>query len=698
MKKQRKNDTSIYCLSTGAALPEWLGDRAKRNLSKRDESIRRRIELLQDFQMPSSSSKLVQSADGRYIMVAGTYKPRVRCFDVDDLSMKFERYVDAEIVDLVMLGEDYGKMALLRTDRVIEFHAPYGFHETVRIPNSPRGFAYESTTCELMIAAKGNQVYRLNLEEGRFTEPITVDTTDASSSCITVAPTHSLAAIGGDDGVVRLIDSRIPSASQKPILRLDVHGSAKARISSFGNAPIVGAYSQPTKEITSVTFDPNGLYMACGTAGGLAAVYDVRSSRPVVIQEHKNQTSILQMKFHSHDKIITMDEKLVKIWKYKTPAAVGGDGDNSNNDNNAASVVVNVEGTGKLSDFIMAGDSVDPEGYNSGVLLCACDQPKIESYYIPKVGHAPRWCSYLENITEELEEADLVRKGSKAVGDGNEAIFENYKFVSREDVNALGITNLIGTPLLRGYMHGFFMDSNLYNRVKAVANPFAYEEYRKKKLKERMDAKRSSRIAPAKNDDDNKKKKAAINADLADRLESKAAGNKSRSLLGDNRFGGLFSNPDFEINENDEMFKLRNPSGVAAVSSSKSKRKEDYDSQEEDNSVGSEEPPETKPKAVKQKKKPIVYETGDLKEVAMDGKIRDKKQLSLKSKTMDLPIAKRTQQEQSQVSEHITEVKGRFGAKEAVYVPKSSRKKDSEDAAGAAGVDKRSRRKKPRNM
>ena len=35
------------------------------------------------------------------------------------------------------------------------------------------------------------------------------------------------------------------------------------------------------------------------------------------------------------------------------------------------------------------------------------------------------------------------------------------------------------------------MDTNLYNRVKAVANPFEYEDYKKKELKERLEAKRS---------------------------------------------------------------------------------------------------------------------------------------------------------------------------------------------------------------
>ena len=53
--------------------------------------------------MPASSSKLIQSKDGRFIVAAGTYSPRIRCYELDQLSMKFERYVDADVMDLVSL-------------------------------------------------------------------------------------------------------------------------------------------------------------------------------------------------------------------------------------------------------------------------------------------------------------------------------------------------------------------------------------------------------------------------------------------------------------------------------------------------------------------------------------------------------------------------------------------------------------------
>ena len=567
MNVQKRNGVSIYCLSSGPQLPEWLGEQARRNLSKRDESIRRRIELIQDFQMPASSSKIVQSADGRYIIAAGTYPPRIRCYDVNELTMKFERYLDAGVLDMVMLGEDYGKIAILREDRTIDFHAPYGAHESIRIPTFGRAIAYEPSTCELLVAAKGNQVYRVNLDEGRFNEPWSFEPSSASATCITVNRSHPLASVGCDDGIVRFWDSR-SSDNLRPFLKLDVQSAT----TGYGYADESIATSNHA-EITSIAHDQSGLYMAVGTGGGVVALYDVRSSRPLHIKEHKHGLPIHTVEFHSGSgMVLSSDEKLIKGWRYKsTGDDIGRSLTDESSDSAVGSVKVNIEGTGKLSHFIVAGDVSDPQGDGTGVILCATDQPKMESYYVPAIGVAPKWCSFLESITEELEEHDLERKGSTntsgIVQEGHESIYENYKFVSREDLEKLGISNLVGTPLLRGYMHGFFMDTNLYNRVKTVANPFEYEEYQKKKLKERLEAKRSSRIAPRASD---KKPRSKVNPALAERLHDKAsdstkAGKLANKVLSDTRFGNLFSNPDFEIDEEDEHFKLRNPSGVAAT-------------------------------------------------------------------------------------------------------------------------------------
>ena len=130
--------------------------------------------------------------------------------------------------------------------------------------------------------------------------------------------------------------------------------------------------------------------------------------------------------------------------------------------------------------------------------------------------------------------------------------------------------------------HGFFIHVGLYNRIRSVAKPFEYNEYRKKKVQQRMEEKRASRIAPKVPAHD--AKKAKVNPDLAERLSAKAAdrtkaGKVARALVGDARFGGLFDNPDFEIDEEAEDFKLRNPSGVSAR---KTRNDRDMDSDQEE--------------------------------------------------------------------------------------------------------------------
>jgi hypothetical protein len=52
---------------------------------------------------------------------------------------------------------------------------------------------------------------------------------------------------------------------------------------------------------------------------------------------------------------------------------------------------------------------------------------RMTTYYVPQLGPAPRWASFLENVTEELE--DTVKR----------TIYEDHKFVDRNE--------------LQGYVH-----------------------------------------------------------------------------------------------------------------------------------------------------------------------------------------------------------------------------------------------------
>jgi len=66
----------------------------------------------------------------------------------------------------------------------------------------------------------------------------------------------------------------------------------------------------------------------------------------------------------------------------------------------------------------------------------------------------PRWCSFLDNITDEMEESEMTN------------VYDDYKFVTKDELEDLSLEHLIGTKLLRAYMHGFFMDARLYRKAK----------------------------------------------------------------------------------------------------------------------------------------------------------------------------------------------------------------------------------------
>lgn len=42
----------------------------------------------------------------------------------------------------------------------------------------------------------------------------------------------------------------------------------------------------------------------------------------------------------------------------------------------------------------------------SGLLFFANEAPKMLQYFVPAIGTAPKWCSYLDTVTEELEETE----------------------------------------------------------------------------------------------------------------------------------------------------------------------------------------------------------------------------------------------------------------------------------------------------
>ncbi|CAG2190109.1 unnamed protein product [Mytilus edulis] len=274
--------------------------------------------------------------------------------------------------------------------------------------------------------------------------------------------------------------------------------------------------------VTALKFR-DALTMAVGTSTGHVLLYDLRSEKPVLlydlrsdkpvlIKDHQYELPIKSIEFHdSLDLVMSMDSKILKLW----------------NRNNGKAYTAIEPGT-DLNDLCVVP--------GSGLLFMATEAPKVLTYYIPSIGTAPKWCSFLDNLTEELEESSETQ------------VYDDYKFLTRRELEDLGLSHLIGSNLLRAYMHGFFIDMRLYHKAKSIAEPFAYEKYRKNKIREKIEEERENRVRL--------KKLPKVNPDFARKLieakEEATAGNKKKmkktpDIMEDSRFSAMFQDTDFHI-------------------------------------------------------------------------------------------------------------------------------------------------------
>jgi len=278
--------------------------------------------------------------------------------------------------------------------------------------------------------------------------------------------------------------------------------------------------------------------MSVGNASGKVCVYDIRNPKPMYTINHSYRLPIKKIKFHEHSQnIITVDKKLAKFSNMKTGKAF-----------------TNIETKHDINDFETFKDS--------GMFFFACESEKMDIYFLPGIGPAPKWASFLENITEELEEAKTY------------SVYEDYKFLTFTELEQLGATNLIGTNFIKPYMHGYFMDWKLYKKLKSVADPFAYDKYLEERKQEKFNKLFGERIVL------NRNKKAKVNSKLleeAENTDNKDETGLLKNVVNDSRFEKLFKDKNFEIDFNSEHFKNSKAATGKAKNKNQSAIKEEYD-------------------------------------------------------------------------------------------------------------------------
>ncbi|KAG0721524.1 Nucleolar protein 10 [Chionoecetes opilio] len=478
-----RNNVKVYNLSAGKSLPDWV---------------------------------CACVPDGRYILATGTYKPRVKCYEVAALSLKFERCFDSEVIQFEVLSDDYSKQA--------------GRWFRMRIPKFGRDLAYHDPSCDLYIAASGSEIYRLNLHQGRFLNALQTEAVTGINKCA-FHPSHYLFVCGTEDGRVEAWDPR--SRHRVGTLDCATHIAAEnIQLGDFRSVKQLG--------VTALAYS-DALTLGIGTQTGQVLLYDIRSNRPLLVKDHNDGYAIRDLEFHGTSGMaISMSSKVVKIWDKAT-----GEPHTS------------IESGVNYNDLCVV-----PE---SGMLFLATEDTKMQTYFLPSLGAAPKWCSHLDALIEELEEEEAPTQ------------YDDYKFVTEDELKQLGLHDLIGSDMLRAVMHGYYMDLRLYNKARLVANPFDYNKFMKGKVKEKISEANQRGIQ--------KKKLPSINRDLFERLlEDKQEINKKRgktaeTLLKDDRFTSLFASEDFHIDKDSIEYQLINPV-LSRMDKKKKKQKLEEDEEE----------------------------------------------------------------------------------------------------------------------
>ncbi|KAK6923424.1 hypothetical protein RJ641_011728 [Dillenia turbinata] len=365
LKSTSINGVKVYTIaSQHRSLATWLPPKKVKSLRKNKDYMRR-VELIQELRFEVATKKKSNlPLMANILLLQGLINQKLKVYELGQWSLKVERVFDADIIDFEILDEDYSKLAFLCDDRSICLHAKYGKHYSLRIPRTGRDMEYDCWSCDLLCAASSPDLYRINLEQGRFLAPLS--TQSPALNVVSCSKLHGLDACGGEDGAVECFDMRTKC--------------------SVGRINAVAPAGDADEEVTALEFE--GTYnLAAGSNGGKIFIYDLRLSSPTIIKDHMYGSKILDIKWHQtlnseQPKLITTDQHIVRIWDPDT-----GEGMTS----------IEPEAGTTINDICVLKDS--------GLMFLALDSSRIPPYFLPALGPAPKWCSYLENLTEELEES-----------------------------------------------------------------------------------------------------------------------------------------------------------------------------------------------------------------------------------------------------------------------------------------------------
>jgi len=312
-----------------------------------------------DFNFPSFCQKIKETLTDSFLISYGEYPPQVRCFDLENLSLKFERHLESGIQDFQIISKDWQKLLFLRNDKYLEFHTKGGFHYKTKILTQGVNLLFHSKTNVVYIPSSKDEIFKLDLKEGKFLNSLK-NSSFYGNTCGKNSFSENILAFGNSGGIVNFWDPRI---IQKSIFKIE----------GFKFLKKIGT----KKKVTSIRFDEkNEFECFVGFENGEVILFDIRSKIPLIAKEMENSSPIISIRAdQSGKKIITASPNQIKIWE-KT--------------------------SGKTTCLLESKIQINHlcKIRNSGFFFLAMQKAKIEGKFFEEMGNIPSWISNFEVVSK----------------------------------------------------------------------------------------------------------------------------------------------------------------------------------------------------------------------------------------------------------------------------------------------------------
>lgn len=290
---------------------------------------------LSDFNFPVACNDLCFSSSNKKLLAVGVYKPAVKLFDLKSSIMKYERHLICNPLKVISLEENAEKFVILRSSKSIEFHITGGLYETVKMPAQPHSIVFNSIDAELYLGGNFNEIFRFNLEQGRFLNSIPSKGVKNISFC----PANGIICTT-NNREISFFDSRAKSAIYTRIME---------------------------DNILCSDISGNGLRYCIGTEDGKFIEYDYRSADPQRIISNLDYPNILR--YNDKNILLACNESLLVL----------GENDNE-------------------FEEVFSGFTINTFSCNGGIVFVGGEIPEIKGFYSDKFGQLPSWFADVKSI------------------------------------------------------------------------------------------------------------------------------------------------------------------------------------------------------------------------------------------------------------------------------------------------------------